>query len=105
MFNFRLKLELEKRDLDNPDLKESAITCHIFGWTKYLETDSYKKNDVVSKAMFVKKNEDNAFNLPDSIYKTIYVGKDDIACEHDKDAGWMIYSSCVKPGVPKEKST
>ncbi len=59
-------------------LNEPAITQRIEGWTEEWEKERHKKNDIVSKAMFVNKYEDAVFDLQDTDNNTFYAGKNEI---------------------------
>ncbi len=62
-------------------LKEPAITQRNKGWTEEWKKGIQKKNDAVSKAMFVNKYKDTVFDLPDADDNSFYIGK--------KEVGWV----------------
>ncbi len=64
-----------------------------------------KKNDADSKAMFVNKNKDTVFDLPDADDNIFYVGKSEIAWVQGRDGGWTIFGVCDVEGVEYEQLT
>ncbi len=52
---FRFGLQFKDWGTDTAQLKEPTIMQRVMGWTEEWEKERHKKNDVVSKAMFVKK--------------------------------------------------
>ncbi len=102
---FRFDLQLEDWGIDTAQLKEPAITQQNKGCTEEWEKERHKKNDAVSKAMFVNKYRDTVFDLPDSDNNTFYVGENEIAWECGRDGGWTIYGVCDVDGVDDEKLT
>ncbi len=77
----------------------------IKGWTEEWEKERHKKNDAVSKAMFVNKYKDTVFDLTDADNNTFYVGEDEIVWERGWNGGWTIYRVCDVDGVEDEKLT
>ena len=102
---FRFDLQLEDWGIDTTQLKEPAITRRIKGWTEEWEKEKHKKNDAVSKAMFVNKYKDTVFDLPDADNNTFYVGENEIAQELGWDGGWTIFGVCGVDGVEDENLT
>ena len=98
-------MQLENWGIDTTQLKEPAITRRIKGWTEEWEKERHKKNDAVSKAMFVNKYKDTVFDLPDADNNTFYVGENEIVWERGRDGGWTIYGVCDVEGVEDEKLT
>ncbi len=84
---------------------ESAITQRIKGWTEDWGKKRHKKNDAVSKAMFVNKYKDTVFDLPDADNNSFYVSEDDIGWVRGQDGGWTIYGVCDVEDVNDEKLT
>ncbi len=71
-------MQLEDWGIDTMQLKEPR---RIKGWTEEWEKVRHKKNDAVSKAMFVNKYKDTVFDLHDADNNTFYVGENVIAWE------------------------
>ncbi len=86
-------------------LKEPAIMQRIEGWTKEWERERHKKNDAVSKAMFVNKYKDTVFDLPDGDNNTFYVREKEIAWVQGWDGGWTIFGVWDVDGVKDKKLT
>ncbi len=63
---FRFDLELQNWEIDTTLLKEPLIMQRIKGWTEEWEKERHKKNDAISKTMFVNKYEDTMFDLLDA---------------------------------------
>ena len=105
LYFIRFDLQLEDWGIDTMQLKEPAITQRIKGWTEEWEKERHKKNDAVSKAMFVNKYKDTVFDLPDADNNTFYVGENEIVWERGRNGGWTIYGVCDVDGVEDEKLT
>ncbi len=105
LYFIRFDLQLEDWGIDTMQLKEPAITQRIKGWTEEWEKERHKKNDAVSKAMFVNKYKDTVFDLPDADNNTFYVGENEIAWERGQDGDWTVYGVCDIDGVEDEKLT
>ncbi len=60
---FRFDLQLEDWGIDTAQLKEPAIMWRIKGWTEEWEKERHKKNDAVSKAVFVNQYKDIVFDM------------------------------------------
>ncbi len=95
-------MQLEDWGIDTMQLKEPR---RIKGWTEEWEKVRHKKNDAVSKAMFVNKYKNTVFDLPDAGNNTFYVGENEIASEQGWNGGWTIYGVCNVDGVEDEKFT
>ncbi len=63
----------------------------------------HKKNDAVSKAMFVDKYNDTVFDIPDAYNNTFCIGKNEIAWVQGRDGGWTISGFCDVEGVEDEQ--
>ncbi len=59
-------IQFQDWDIDTAQLKEPTTTCWIEEWEK----ERHKKNDTVSKAMFVSKYRHIVFDLPDAAKST-----------------------------------
>ncbi len=68
-----------------------------------MEKERHKKNDTVSKAMFVNKYKYNVFDLPVADNITFYVRENEITWVQGRDGGWTIFSVCDADGVDDEK--
>ncbi len=101
----RYDLQLEDWGIDTAQLKKPAIIQRIEGWTEEWEKERHKKNDAVSKTMFVNKYKDKVFDLPDADNNTSYVGEIEIAWVWGRDGGWIIFGVCDVDGVDDEKIT
>ncbi len=77
----------------------------MYGWTEEGEKEMHKKNDAVSKVMFVHKYKDVMFDLPDSDNYTFYIGKNEVAWVQGRDRGWTNFWVCDVKRVEDEKLT
>ncbi len=66
------------------------ITQRIKGWTEEWEKERHKKNDAVSKAMFVNKYKDTVFDLLDNDTSTFYIGEKETTWVQRRDGGWRM---------------
>ncbi len=65
LHNFRFEPQLEEWGVNATELKESAITQRIIGWTEDWEKELHQKNRAVAKAMFTNKYKNYVFDHAD----------------------------------------
>ncbi len=65
----------------------------------------YKKNNAVSKDMFVNKYKVTAFDSPDDDNNNLMLAKNEIGWVRGRDGGWIIFVVCDVEQVEAEKLT